>query len=90
MSEEVAVAMAEGVRKIARSDIGISTTGIAGPSGGNRGKPVGLLYTALSTEKGTRIKKLQFPQNRLINKQRMAQAVLDILRLYVKNDIIIQ
>ncbi len=48
VSEEVARAMAEGVRKLDGSDIGIGITGIAGPSGGTEEKPVGLVYIALS------------------------------------------
>ena len=86
VSAEVVAAMAENVRKIASSDIGISTTGIAGPGGGSAEKPVGLMYAGISSDNGTYTKKLQFFTDRLINKDRMSQAVLDILRLYQKND----
>lgn len=85
VSAEVAAAMAEGVRKIAGSDIGVSTTGIAGPGGGSAEKPVGLMYTGISSELGTQTKKLQFGEDRLINKNRMSHVVLDNLRLYLKN-----
>ena len=47
-SEEVAIMMAENVRKIFDTDIGISTTGIAGPKGGTKDKPVGLVYMGIS------------------------------------------
>ncbi|MEO0261924.1 MAG: nicotinamide-nucleotide amidohydrolase family protein [candidate division WOR-3 bacterium] len=47
-SEEVALEMAENVRKIFNTDIGISTTGIAGPKGGTKDKPVGLIYMGIS------------------------------------------
>ncbi|RLF47801.1 MAG: hypothetical protein DRN20_05450 [Thermoplasmata archaeon] len=50
VSPEVAVEMAEGVRSASSADIGVATTGIAGPTGGRRGKPVGLGYIALSAE----------------------------------------
>jgi len=80
VSAEVAAEMAEGVRRIAGADIGLSTTGIAGPGGGSPEKPVGLLYAGLSTGDGTTTKKLQFSEDRLINKGRMSQAALDILR----------
>lgn len=48
VSKQVAIAMADGVRKVARTDIGISITGIAGPAGATKTKPVGLVYIALS------------------------------------------
>ena len=83
VSAEVAAAMADGVRQIAGSCIGISTTGIAGPGGGSAEKPVGIMYTGISSDRGTHTKRLQFSEDRLINKMRMSQAVLDILRRYV-------
>ena len=49
VSDEVALEMAEGVRKLAGSTIGLATTGIAGPSGGTQEKPVGTVHVALST-----------------------------------------
>lgn len=57
VSAETAAAMASGVRLLAKSDIGISTTGIAGPSGGSDEKPVGLVYIACSTQKSTAVYK---------------------------------
>lgn len=84
VSPEVAAAMAEGVRAITGADIGISTTGIAGPGGETPTKPVGLMYTGLSTAKGTETRRLQFAEDRLINKSRMSQAVLDILRVFLE------
>ena len=50
VSEETAVQMAEGVRKLSGADIGVSVTGIAGPSGGTPEKPVGTVYIGISTE----------------------------------------
>lgn len=50
VSAETAIQMAEGVRKLANADIGISTTGIAGPTGGTPEKPVGLVYMGVSTK----------------------------------------
>jgi len=80
VSEPVAREMAEGVRKMSGADIGISTTGIAGPTGGSADKPIGLMFTGISDIFGTDTKKLQFVEDRLINKSRMSQAVLDMLR----------
>ena len=51
VSAETAVQMAQGVRLLADADIGISTTGIAGPTGGSPDKPVGLVYLGVSTRK---------------------------------------
>ena len=80
VSEEVARAMAEGVRKAAGAGLGLSTTGIAGPSGGTSTKPVGLVYMALSTDKGTVVQKHQFGGTRADVKLRASQAALDMLR----------
>lgn len=80
VSEEVAVAMAEGVRSISKSDIGISTTGIAGPTGGTPEKPVGLVYIGLADVKGTVVKRLMFPDERLRFKDRASQAALELVR----------
>jgi nicotinamide-nucleotide amidase len=86
VSAEVAASMAEGVRRIAGADIGISTTGVAGPGGGSASKPVGLMYTGYATKSGVSTKRLHFVEDRIINKNRMSQAVLDILRLHLERD----
>lgn len=49
VSREVAMQMAKGVRELSGSDIGISTTGIAGPTGGSKEKPVGTVFIGVST-----------------------------------------
>jgi nicotinamide-nucleotide amidase len=64
VSPETATEMARGVRLSLSSDIGISTTGIAGPGGGTPEKPVGLVYIAISTADGERVQKLSFSPNR--------------------------
>jgi len=51
VSEETAKAMAEGVKKTVHADIGVSVTGIAGPTGGTEGKPVGTVFIGLATKK---------------------------------------
>ncbi len=80
VSEEVARAMAEGVRKISGTDIGLSVTGIAGPTGGTAEKPVGLVYVGLSDAAGTIAKKFFFPDGRLRFKDRTSQAALEFVR----------
>ena len=64
VSSETAIAMAEGIRKIAISDIGVGITGIAGPTGGTPEKPVGLVYFAVSYKDETRVEKLLLDGNR--------------------------
>jgi PncC family amidohydrolase len=79
VSEQVAKAMAEGVRKKSNIDIGIATTGIAGPTGGTKEKPVGLAYIAVSTDNGTVVKKYQFSGERIENKRSTCDAALILL-----------
>ena len=58
VSPETARAMADGIRRVSGADIGVATTGIAGPGGGTPEKPVGLVYTAISTVNGTDVTRL--------------------------------
>jgi nicotinamide-nucleotide amidase len=83
VSEEVAKAMAEGVRKKSNVDIGLATTGIAGPTGGTKEKPVGLVYIAVSTADSIEVKRFQFSGNRLQNKESTCNAALTILLDYL-------
>lgn len=80
VSEIVAHQMAEGVRKKFNSNIGISTTGIAGPDGGTDTKPVGLIYIGLSQEnKETIVKKFQLFGSRIEFMERAAVCVSEML-----------
>lgn len=77
VSAECAKEMAEGVRKLSNADIGISTTGIAGPSGGTEEKPVGLIYIGIATEAKTDIIKAEFmSKNNNRDKNRQLAAAL--------------
>lgn len=62
VSPETARAMAEGILRVSGADIGVATTGIAGPGGGTPDKPVGLVYTAVSTRSGTVVTRLLLNQ----------------------------
>ncbi len=63
VSPEVAAQMAQGVRKLANADMGISTTGIAGPSGGSEEKPVGTVFIGIATADKTKVIKADFSAN---------------------------
>ena len=80
VSRETAEAMARGVRERSGTDYGLSTTGIAGPTGATPAKPVGLIYIGIAGPEGTEVEKHVFSRNRLVNKERTAQAALDLLR----------
>ena len=80
VSRETAAEMAEGIRKLTGSDIGISTTGIAGPGGGSAEKPVGLAYIGIATDKGTKTFKSFAMGNREKIKWNVSTKALDILR----------
>ena len=80
VSGPVAEAMAEGIRKRAGTDFGLSITGIAGPDGGTEEKPVGLVYIALASDTGTEHRKFKLPGDRQLIRWRASQAALDLLR----------
>jgi nicotinamide-nucleotide amidase len=79
VSEEVAIAMADGIRKKYNVDVGISTTGIAGPTGGTKNKPVGLVFIGISIKDENYVKKFNFKGDRLKNKQLTCNAALNFL-----------
>lgn len=79
VSPETAKAMAEGIRKIIGTDVGLATTGIAGPDGGSAEKPVGLVYLAVALPDQTIVERRIFPSDRLGNKESAAQAGLVLL-----------
>jgi nicotinamide-nucleotide amidase len=80
VSAEVAEAMAEGVKRRAGVDFGLSVTGIAGPGGGTQAKPVGLVYIALADDAHTEHRRLMLPGDRHLIRWRSSQAALDLLR----------
>lgn len=84
VSEPCAYEMAENVRKIFQTEIGLSTTGLAGPSGGASKKPVGLVYLGLSTSNFTRVWEKKFTGSREEIRLRAVYEILNILRLHLK------
>jgi len=80
VSSEVARKMAEGVRKAFQTDFGLSTTGVAGPTGGTKKTPVGVVFIALSDGRRSRVRKERFRGTRLQIKQQASQRCLEFLR----------
>ncbi len=84
VSEQVAGAMAAGIRKRAGSTFGIGITGVAGPGGGTADKPVGLVYIALADDTQTTTRKFIFPGDRQFIRTLSVNAALDMVRRRVK------
>ncbi len=79
VSEVVARKMAQGVRRVSGADIGVATTGIAGPDGGSDAKPVGLVYIALSTPKRVICKKRHFSGGRNSVRKKATKEILKLI-----------
>jgi PncC family amidohydrolase len=79
VSRETVLEMARGVRQVMSSDIGLAVTGIAGPSGGLPGKPIGLTWVAISSRRGEWSEQYQFTGDREANKAAAAEAALGLL-----------
>lgn len=85
VSRKVAEEMAWGIRKRSKTDIGISVTGIAGPTGARPGKPIGYVWIGYSDSKSTFAKDFIFTKDRLRNKDIMAKMALEIVRRKLLN-----
>ena len=77
--------MAEEIRKISGSDIGVSITGIAGPDGGTKYKPVGLVFMHLNADNYDKGMYKIFPGDRDIIKKRSVNFSLNLIREYLKS-----
>ena len=80
VSEQVARALAEGIRKRCGTTLGLGITGVAGPTGGTAEKPVGLVFHALASEGGTELIKRNFPGDRARIRWFASQQALDMVR----------
>ena len=80
VSEECAIAMAQGCRKMFESSYALSITGIAGPDGGTEDKPVGTVFIGLASAHATRAKKFVFGSDREVNRTRAVFAAIEMLR----------
>lgn len=82
VSSEVALTLADGIRKLTGATLGIGITGIAGPSGGTPEKPVGLVHIGIADEHGPREKSFRFPGDRERIRFFATQNALDAVRRY--------
>ena len=79
VSAPVASAMARNVRKILDTDYGLGITGIAGPTGATKNKPIGLVFIAINTGSKTIVKRCLFKGNRTTIKKQASQTALKML-----------
>jgi len=82
VSPEVAVALAQGIRRAVGSTLGVGITGIAGPGGGSEEKPVGTVHIAVASPTGVRERAVRFIGDRDMVRMQASQAALDMVRLY--------
>ena len=82
VSPEVAVALAEGIRRRVGSTLGVGITGIAGPGGGSDEKPVGTVHVAISHGGGIRERAARFPGDRESIRWQASQVALDLVRVH--------
>jgi len=80
VSREVAAALAEGIRYRCESTLGVGITGVAGPGGGTAEKPVGLVFHALASDRGTEVIQRNFPGDRKRIRRFASTMALDMLR----------
>lgn len=87
VSEECSYEMAEGLNKVTGADICISTTGIAGPTGGTKEKPVGLMYSTIYTKNKFKSFHINLPPEtpRIEMKEKFACAVIEKLKEFILN-----
>ena len=86
VSEETAREMAENVRKVLNTDIGVSITGLAGPGGGTPQKPVGLVYIGISGPNGDKVEQFNFNGPRTDVKEKVVEAALVLIQVYLTLD----
>jgi PncC family amidohydrolase len=84
VSEQTAREMARGARERLGADVGISTTGIAGPTGGTSEKPVGLVYIALSAADEEVCQRHVWQGDRAANNEQSAETALRLVQIYLQ------
>ena len=86
VSQQTALEMALGVKDVCSSDIGLATTGISGPSGGCKEKPVGLVYIAIVYKNNKIVRKFNLGSNREINREITASIAFSMIRIIVNKN----
>jgi nicotinamide-nucleotide amidase len=93
VSAEVAIALADGIRRRTGATLGVGITGIAGPTGGTPEKPVGLVHVAIADASGSKERAIRYPGERDRIRWQASQTALDLVRRYFlyaahpKNDV---
>lgn len=80
VSKETVMELAQGIRQHFNTDIGLSVSGIAGPSGATKEKPIGLVFIGVATKRGSNFEQHNFMGTRRMIKEKSAMAALDFLR----------
>lgn len=86
VSEQTSMEMAENVRQVLKTDIGVSITGIAGPTGGTPEKPVGLVFIGISGPNGDKVEQFKFNGTRTDVKEKVVEAALVLIQVYLTID----
>jgi len=84
VSKEVAISIARGILKLSKTDISLGITGIAGPSGAGKTKPVGLVFIALTHRNKVVCERYHFKGRRLSIKKQASEAALNLLKNFIK------
>ena len=82
VSAEVAIALADGIRRRTGATLGVGITGVAGPTGGTPGKPVGLVHVAIADATGNKERAVRYPGERDRIRWQASQTALDLVRRY--------
>lgn len=80
VSEQTARQMSSNVRELFKTNIGVGVTGIAGPSGGTKEKPVGTVYISVSNSEKTIVKRFQFSGSRHEIKNQSCNSAMEMLK----------
>lgn len=83
VSKEVARQLASNIQQLAKTELGLGVTGIAGPTGATEGKPVGLVYIALASPRKIQCQEFHFHGDRRAVRLRASQAALEMLRRHL-------
>ena len=86
VSSETAEQMSEGIKDSFGTEVGLSTTGIAGPAGGSKRKPLGTVFIGISTPNKTKVEKYIYNKNRLTNKKAFTKSALLKLIKTIQNE----